>query len=400
MTKRIKFKVVKGQALGLSVYRGFGRLCDLARISRADVYDQVRNPRGTQRDLNRKHAREAYAYVASNPSAFYPEIVLNVRKRAGLRFTSACKEDSDMGYLDVDLDALAAAGGIVISRVDGNHRLYFADGHDSEYPPLENEVGFCVIYGLEGSKKDVELVLFRDINANQQGMNTSHLDNILLRVSTDLKHRDPSLYIAERLMNDKDSPFYRRVFQGGVKPPGYLVPLRTLKRSVEYLKSKSKKLDLFKDVDTQAVVIKNYWRATKLWLPEAWKRPRNYIALRATGFWALAFVGSEVVDRAVSSGKIEPKDMLATLRSGAIWDWSNSGDFRGYGGRDGAVQISTRVIGEFQFEGASIRTLEDNIRKRAVPKRGGGAARVAATTASGLRPAFRPRRSRSRTSGR
>jgi hypothetical protein len=47
----LRFPAVTAKVLGVNVYRGFANLCDLADISRADIYDQKKNPRGTQRDL-------------------------------------------------------------------------------------------------------------------------------------------------------------------------------------------------------------------------------------------------------------------------------------------------------------------------------------------------------------
>ena len=35
--------------------------------------------------------------------------------------------------------------------------------------------------------------------------------------------------------------------------------------------------------------------------------------------------------------------MLGILRSGGDWDWSKQGDFKGFSGRGGALQISVKV---------------------------------------------------------
>ncbi len=42
--------------------------------------------------------------------------------------------------------------------------------------------------------------------------------------------------------------------------------------------------------------------------------------------------------------------MLAILRSGKDWDWGKNGDFRGLGGRAGALEISKRVTRKLQDE--------------------------------------------------
>lgn len=365
MKGTLELNVVRGTVLGISAYRGFARLSDLARISQADVYDQVTNPTGTQRDLNRRHAREAYEYVKTHGLAFYPEIVLHARDESVLRFVANRTGNPNLGRLKIDMDRLREAVGVVLSRVDGNHRLYYADGHDPRYPALDDIVGFCIIFGLPRKQVDArqgELVLFRDINANQQGMNTSHLDSIDLRASeASLAARDPALYIAERLMEEQDSPFFERVYRGGVKPATFMIPLRNLKTSVQFMRQRSKRLEQL-DAAAEAKLIKRYWQAVKMWIPEAWENPARFIALRGTGFWALAFIGSDVIERVISSGKVEAEDMLAVVRSGREWDWTNSGDFRGYGGRAGAVEIANKVTKEFVSEGPSVAEIEAKLR--------------------------------------
>ncbi len=100
------------------------------------------------------------------------------------------------GALDIHISAIRNSPEIKISRVDGNHRLQFADGKSDGFPRLEKIVSFCL--ALEISKEQ-EIKLFRDINNNQRRMNTSHLDNIDLRLAGAkvIARRDPALYIAK-----------------------------------------------------------------------------------------------------------------------------------------------------------------------------------------------------------
>ena len=63
------------------------------------------------------------------------------------------------------------SGKVSVSRVDGNYRLHYAEGDDRRDPLLEY-VPFQVHIGLIGAQ---ERSLFVDINANQKGLNSSHL---------------------------------------------------------------------------------------------------------------------------------------------------------------------------------------------------------------------------------
>src|SRR2546427_2690561 len=64
-------------------FRGDAPLAHLALISQSDVFDQVTNPKGLQRDLSTKHASEVYDYAVKPKEEGYkrafPEVVLNVR---------------------------------------------------------------------------------------------------------------------------------------------------------------------------------------------------------------------------------------------------------------------------------------------------------------------------------
>src|ERR1700752_3446610 len=85
----VELTAYKSKNLDTLCYRGSAPLAHLAMISQPDVFDQVTNPKGLQRDLSPKHASEAYEYVHRErnqeyPRAF-PEVVLNVRDKRVLK---------------------------------------------------------------------------------------------------------------------------------------------------------------------------------------------------------------------------------------------------------------------------------------------------------------------------
>lgn len=342
---KIRIDIIKGKALGVNVFRGFAKLSDLALISKADIYDSKSNPTGTQRDLSPKHAREAYYYVKNSEVGFWPEVFLSVRIKDCYTHSAYPNSKGIFGYLEFDVTKISNATKVYISRVDGNHRLHFADGKTKDYPPLDKEVSFCLAYDL---KLEQEISLFRDINNNQKRMNTSHLDNIEVRLSKEdeIKRKDPALYIAKLLSTDSQSPFYSRVFEGGKNLGPNMIPLRTLKSGIQYMLSRPTKLTALKDPDAEYRVIKNYFEAVKLWQPDAWKDPSEYILLRGAGLWGLCFIGANVIDKGLSLGKFDSENLFKILKSGRNWDWSKKGSFEGLSGRGGAVKISDMVTAE------------------------------------------------------
>jgi DGQHR domain-containing protein len=347
--------------LGVNVFRGFAKLGDLANVSKADIYDQRKNPNGTQRDLSRPHARKAYEYVKNTDLGFWPEIFLCARGNKLLTFTPISNELPDLGMLEIDISKEKAGSKALISRVDGNHRLHFSDGTQKGYSRIEKVVSFCLAYDLT---REEEIQLFKDINKNQKAMSTSHLDGIEVRLTPEeeLKHRTPELYIAQRLSKDPKSPLYKRVYKGGKKPVGVDIPLRGLKTGIDYMLTRSTQLLRLNDAEAQYRVIKNYFGAVKKWQPKAWSSPKEYIILRGSGLWAICFVGAQVIDRALLQDKFTSKYMLKILQSGKDWDWSKKGHFKGLGGRGGALEISNQVTRQLQDEGSmSTKQLFDKI---------------------------------------
>lgn len=165
-----------------------------------------------------------------------------------------------------------------------------------------------------------------------------------------LKRRTPELYIAQLLAKDSQSPFKGRVYFGGKKPLDADIPLRGLKTGVEYMLSRSTQLPRLEDAAAQFRVIRNYFSAFKKWQPKSWADPKEYIALRGAGLWAVCFIGAHVIDRALNQDKFDTETMLEVLESGKNWDWSKKGDFVGFSGRAGALEISRKVTSRFHDE--------------------------------------------------
>jgi DGQHR domain-containing protein len=242
-----------GNSLNTVVYRGFAKASDLARISEPDVFDQTQNPEGTQRDLKSWHAREAHAYAEGlverqTEKRIWPEVLLNVRD-TGVVIVG--KPDSkNLVEIEVLTEKIVSRNGIdpQISRVDGNHRLFYAAGYAEKrrkinLSSLDVVIPFCLTVGLPRKE---EAALFGDINGNAVKMNTSHLDHLKYRLIAEeaIKQDELPLWIAEDLANDSESPFYNSVFLGGKrsKEQIYLVSLTALKGGLQTLLHESQEL--------------------------------------------------------------------------------------------------------------------------------------------------------------
>lgn len=356
----MKIDVIRGEVLGIDVVRGFAPLSLLARISKADIFDEHTNPTGTQRDLSPKHARDAYEYARRVERGYWPEVFLCLRDPSAITFNERKK---GVGTIEFDPDKIESNPGIVISRADGNHRLALADGKTKSIPAVDRPVSFCLAMGLNLPE---EISIFRDINDNQKSMDTSHLDKIEMRLSGEdaIKVRDPALFIANALANENDSVLKGFIYQGGKRPPGTIIPLRGLHTGIQYMLSRQTKLTALGGVDAQLVLVKNYFSALRQWVPEAWTNPKDYLLLRGAVLWGTCFLGAEVIDRALSQKTFSSEDMLRILSSGKRWDWSRNGDFSGLSGRGGAVKIADQIIRELvDDEGVNMNDLLRDILK-------------------------------------
>src|SRR5687767_875313 len=105
IVRKLKIQVLAGTVLGVKVYRGYAPLSQLARVSKADIYDAKNNPTGTQRDLSPKHAKEAYEYVRDRQLAYWPEVFLCLRDPHVIKFVPRRQDDAESGELVIDVTA-------------------------------------------------------------------------------------------------------------------------------------------------------------------------------------------------------------------------------------------------------------------------------------------------------
>jgi hypothetical protein len=94
------------------------------------------------RNLSLQRARKAYQYVTEKDKAFYAEIILNVRDSSYVRFKGAKSGATACGTLEFVKDP-RKSDAIVVSRLDGNHRLWFADGHGGSFEAVDRQASVC-----------------------------------------------------------------------------------------------------------------------------------------------------------------------------------------------------------------------------------------------------------------
>jgi DGQHR domain-containing protein len=370
----VELTAYKSKNLDTICFRGSAPLAHLAMISQPDIFDQVTNPKGLQRDLSPKHASEAFEYVHRQrnqefPRAF-PEVVLNVRDKRVL------KTDDTSGGPIVKLQFAVSEmkdGKVSVSRVDGNHRLYYAVGDDRR-DPLLSEVPFQIHVGLT---QDQERSLFVDINSNQKGLSSSHIAVMQNRLSPDeIEIRDHlDRWIASKLSRDPESPWHGMIHEGGSKKGTRqqgltrLVNFASIQGGVTKLLSKSQYIHDLGDAELQYIILRNYWQAVKTVFSEEWASPKDYLLLKNIGVWALSILAASIIDRCMPLGRVDVNDFARYLKQArSRFDWSKeaTGDRAvvGMGGNKAALIIAAAMAEELTDEtgGNMIKEIQDQLR--------------------------------------
>lgn len=350
-----------GENLSELALRGFAPMDRLAVISEADVYDQVTNPEGTQRDLKPRHASDCLKYAMSTldptpleyPHAF-PEVLLNARDTGVLRLHSLEGDEIDLNSTElsdletrvvrvsVDLSALKlpkCGRDPQISRVDGNHRLAGVDGMmakavdgDEDLPEEFPVIPFAMFLGI---KRMREGFLFKDVNGTPARMNTSHLEQLYQRWLNDrtkeelesaLKRDKDALasWITSRL-TEEGRIFATMVYKGGAKAglkaehgkSGRPLTLKSIKSAVKIQISQAntpvQRLADAGEFDLIADFVESFWRAVSEVYHDAWQDNRNFIVLQTIGFNALAQLGGEMAEKDKALKKADYLDKLRVI---------------------------------------------------------------------------------------
>lgn len=380
----VEMIAVKTPNLDTECYRGSAPLAHLAVISQADVFDQVSNPTGLQRDLSPKHASDAYDYVVRKPDAEYPrafpEVVLNVRNEKCVDIEPINGFDSDnlpVYRLRFHIDRMKGKK-VQVSRVDGNHRLDHAAGDDRVREPLLTNAPFQIHVGMTPEQ---ERSLFVDINSNQKGMNTSHLAMMQSKLTPEeLEIRDHlDRWIGKRLVDDPSSPWHGMVHLGGSKEgsrtQGLSRPVNfvSLLAGIKKLLGKSQYIHDLTDANAQYALIRNYWRAVKTVYADEWGNPKEFLLLKNIGVLSFSILGGTIVDRCIPQGKVGVADMshyLKQSRARFNWDQEATGEgaIVGMSGNKAALVIASEMGKELTDETdiASISELQQQLLEESV----------------------------------
>lgn len=176
------FRGVLAESLGgFLVVRGFARLSELSRHSFADDY---------QRDIKPDHRAAIQRFFERGEYLFFPEVVLSLELLADYERSGAPTDDpvklllQGLGFKSnvngvglkptrtrtaTDLTrvnlTIPDEAGMVLKRIDGNHRISAFESMGDKEPLDRNPVSFCIVLLPQGQARQSEKALFYNINS-------------------------------------------------------------------------------------------------------------------------------------------------------------------------------------------------------------------------------------------
>lgn len=318
----ISLKCFRGKSADREVLIGFAPANVMGNVSFADVLDQDSN-RGYQRRLNDRHSLDFRNYIQEPGSATIP-LTFNLRRTE--------KDDWRLETRDGQLYLDIRVGNKPLAQVDCQHRL----GHILE---LDIELPFMSF--IELTEKE-EIKIFSVINSKAKGLSPSLLDFHDARLCEDLGGARPELYIALFLKNDSTSPWVGQLDVGGTSGTARRATLNTMQKAVRHFLKRSQVLETRK-VDDAAMMVREFWVAIELVLPDEWKNPRKHLLCKAVGVHALMEVAADMVKEA-GAALCDRKYFAAALSEFAPnFDWSTKGALKGYGGLGGVAEAANKI---------------------------------------------------------
>jgi DGQHR domain-containing protein len=391
-----------GKNLNLQVLRGYAHLDRLAVVSAPDVYDMEENPNGTQRVLDTAHARACRDYAVTSDAVaaeeeprFFAEILLNVRDLNVVELYNI-EDPTELYEFDSFADDDEVPSSLVgvrvilsvmdfpkpkesphVSRVDGNHRLWGVDelmdqlaaGSDGNDPDEFPVVAYSLLVGLDPTQ---EARLFRDINGEHKGMDVTHLDQLMVRITDpEVLKANPKtlpLWIADQL-SQPGRAFDGMVFRGGAKEgmkrlgEQRPVKLNSLKSTVaQQLKAAPKVSAVWRNnPDALLTCIDNFWKAVRLTFPEAWENRREYILLQAIGLGAMAKFGGSIIDSAFEAERLSEQDFESYLAPVRGTVSLKREAYPGIAGAGGAQLIADRLLEASEPDAVRAARLADKL---------------------------------------
>ena len=161
-----------------------------------------------------------------------------------------------------------------------------------------------------------------------------------MKLLDDLAAEAPHLYIARRLNEDANSPWYRMIRYGGERTSGLKrrTSLRMMQKSVQRFLREFPNGALG-GIDESYDLVARYWRAVRRAFPDEWADHRHHLLAKGVGLYSLMLLLADIVKASGPEGLTEGRlvGVLEGLKDHV--DWRSQGMFAHAGGQKGAREV-------------------------------------------------------------
>ena len=317
----IKFSGILGKCGALETFLGYSPANELYEVSSADVLDDDRGT-GYQRPHSATHSRKFREYI-EQPNASTIPLTLNARASEKDHW-SLTRHRAGTATLRVE------RGYKALAQVDCQHRL--GDLASNPVP-----LAFMSFLGLDLRE---EMALFNVINGKARGLSSSLTDYHESTLLADLASEAPHLYIARRLNEDGESPWYRRIRYGGENSSGLKrrTSLRMMQQSVRRFLTRVEH-EAPTNIDDRYRLVRDYWLAVRRVFLQEWDDHRHHLITKGIGLYAMTYMLADFVTlKGMGAATCEDFERALGPLRGHV-NWSSKGPFANVGGQKGALDV-------------------------------------------------------------
>ena len=319
---------IVGMCGGQAVFLGFAPAHVLYKASFADVLNEDTGA-GYQRPRNRTHSLDFQRYICQPKASTIP-LTFNLRKELKRNWKIILPKTGGRAVLQLRI------GAPCLAQVDCQHRL--GELGDSSIP-----LAFMTFIGLDLRG---EMAMFTIINSKARGLSSSLTDFHTSNLLEDLATQSPPLFLARRLNEDDQSPWFMRIRCGGHSTSGLKrrTSLRMMQHAIQSFLVQTKCHDKM-NIENVAKLLIAYWRAVATVFETEWSNHRTHLITKGVGLYGLTQLLCTIVTASGFDAQTEEYfiQCLSPLKSQI--DWGNFGTFSSAGGRKGAGAVHSVLKG-------------------------------------------------------
>jgi DNA sulfur modification protein DndB len=314
---------VKGTCGTREVFLGIAPAKTLYETSFADILNEDTGF-GYQRPRNRAHSLDFRRYI-HQPQASTIPLTFNLRKELKRNWKIRFIDDSHAELrLRIQTPCMA--------QVDCQHRI-------GELGDSDVQLAFMAFIGLDLRS---EMSMFTIINSKARGLSSSLTDFHISNLMEDLAAEAPHLFLARRLNEDPQSPWFKRIRCGGHRTSGLkrCTSLRMMQHAIQRFLVQTSCQNMM-SIENVALLLIAYWQAVSIVFEKEWSNHRNYMITKGVGLYGLmqllgTIINSRTCDNNSESCFIK---LLSPLKEQI--DWGTGGTFSSAGGHKGASKVYT-----------------------------------------------------------